>query len=212
VVLVPVKGVYLASAGLGTVILYAGFKGKKWTDVTHGLLSGENPASIGQSNPIVTSPVAYQQGTYGYGGYAVGGGGTVSGRAIAEDALQYQGASYVWAGAPGSGAGHWDCSSFCNAVIGRDLGMAIPMYAAGKYHGQAHGPNTLIWLVWNGCSRVKTAAPGVLAIWQTHMGICVGGNKMISALNGQIGTKVTTIQEAAPGGEILTLKQLKASA
>lgn len=207
----PVKGVYLASAGLGTVILYAGFKGKKWTDVTHGLLSGQNPATMGQSNPIVSSSVAFQQGAYGYGGYAVSSGGTVSGRAIAEDALQYQGTGYVWAGTPGSGEGHWDCSSFCNAVIGRDLGMAIPMYAAGKYHGQAHGPNTLIWLTWSGAKRVSSPGPGILAVWQTHMGICVGGNKMISALNGQLGTKVTTIQEAAPAGEILTFKQLKAS-
>lgn len=208
----PVNGVYLAAAGLGGVILYAGFKGKKWTDVTHGIIGGQNPASIGQSNPIITSPVAYQQGAYGYGGYPVGAGGTVAGSAIAQDALKYQGAGYVWAGTPGSGAGHWDCSSFCNAVIGRDLGMAIPMYGAGKYTGQAHGPNTLIWLAWPGCRKVSTPEAGVLAIWQTHMGICIGGNKMISALNSQLGTKVTTIQEAAPGGEILTLKQLKAAA
>lgn len=207
----PVNGVYLAAAGLGGVILYAGFKGKKWTDVTHGVLSGKNPAGIGTSNPIVTSPVAYQQGSYGYGGYAVGGGGTVAGSAIAEDALKYQGAGYVWAGTPGSGEGHWDCSSFCNAVIGRDLGMAIPMYGAGKYHGQAHGPNTVIWLAWPGCRKVSSPAPGILAIWQTHMGICIGGNKMISALDGRDGTKVTTIQGGAPSGEILVLKQLKAA-
>jgi cell wall-associated NlpC family hydrolase len=207
----PVNGMYLAVAGLGGVILYAGFKGKKWTDVTHGLIGGSNPANIGQSYPIVTSPVAYQQGSYGYGGYAVGAGGTVGGSAIAEDALKYQGAGYVWAGSPGSGAGHWDCSSFCNAVIGRDLGMAIPMYAAGKYIGQAHGPNTLVWLAWSGCRKVSSPEPGVLAIWQTHMGICIGGSKMISALDTRYGTVVTTIQGGAPTGEILTLKQLKAA-
>lgn len=208
----PVKGIYLAGAGIGTVMLYAGIKGKKWTDVTHSLLGGQNPASGKEAYPIVTSPIAYQQGAYGYGGYNAGTGGTVGGEAIAEDALKYQGAGYVWAGAPGSGAGHWDCSSFVNAVVGRDLGMAIPMYAAGKYVGQAHGPNTLIWLAWSGCQKVNSPAPGVLAIWQTHMGICVGGTKMVSALNGQLGTAVTTIQGAAPAGEILTLKQLKAAA
>jgi NlpC/P60 family len=211
----PVKGVYLAASGIGAVILYAGFKGKKWTDVTHALIAGKDPTSVGQSNPIVTSPVAYQQGAYGYGGFTLpGGGGTASGNAIAEDALQYQGSGYVWAGTPGSGRGHWDCSSFANAVIGRDLGMAIPGYAAGKYIGQAHGPNTLLWLAWPGAKKVpgNSAAPGNLAIWQTHMGICIGGGKMISALNAAIGTKVTTIQGGAPAGEILTIKQLVASA
>jgi cell wall-associated NlpC family hydrolase len=208
----PVKGVYLASAGIGAILLYAGFKGKKWTDVTHGLISGQNPSQSQSVYPITTSPVAYQQGSYGYGGYPVGTGGTASGEAIAEDALKYQGASYVWGGAPGSGEGHWDCSSFCNAVIGRDLGMAIPMYAAGKYVGQGHGPNTLIWLAWPGARRVSGPAPGILVIWQTHMGICLGGQKMISALNGQLGTQVTNIHDAAPPGEIAVYKQLKAAA
>lgn len=208
----PVKGVYLASAGIGAIMLYAGFKGKKWTDVTHGLISGQSPSQEQSAYPIVTSPVAFTQGSYGYGGYSVGTGGTASGEAIAQDALKYQGASYVWAGAPGSGAGHWDCSSFVNAVVGRDLGMAIPMYGPGKYLGQAHGPNTIIWLAWPGARRVSTPEPGDLVIWQTHMGICLGGDKMISALNGALGTQVTTITNGAPPGEIKTFKQLKASA
>jgi cell wall-associated NlpC family hydrolase len=206
----PVKGVYLAGAGLGAILLYSGFKGKKWTDVTHGLISGQGiPAKSPYT--ITTSPVAYQQGSYGYGGYSVGTGGTASGEAIAQDALKYQGASYVWAGAPGSGAGHWDCSSFVNAVVGRDMGMAIPMYAAGKYIGQAHGPNTVIWLAWPGARRTSTPEPGTLVIWQTHMGICLGGQKMISALNGRLGTQVTNIHDAAPPGEIRTFKNLVAA-
>ena len=208
----PAKGVYLASAGIGAILLYAGFKGKKWTDVTHSLISGQNPADVQSPYPITTSPIAYQQGAYGYGGYSIGTGGTVSGEAIASDALKYQGASYVWGGAPGSGAGHWDCSSFVNAVVGRDLGMAIPMYAAGKYVGQGHGPNTIIWLAWPGARKVSGPAPGILVIWQTHMGICLGGQKMISALNGQLGTQVTNIHDAAPPGEIAIFKQLKAAA
>jgi cell wall-associated NlpC family hydrolase len=210
---VPVKGVYLAGTGIGAIMLYAGFKGKKWTDVTHSLISGKSPTDTQAAYPITTSPVAFQQGSgsFAYGGYSIGTGGTASGEAIAQDALKYQGASYVWAGAPGSGAGHWDCSSFVNAVVGRDLGMAIPMYGAGKYIGQAHGPNTLIWLAWPGAKRTSTPEPGTLVIWQTHMGICLGGTKMISALNGQLGTQVTTIAAAAPPGEIRTFKNLVAA-
>jgi cell wall-associated NlpC family hydrolase len=209
----PVKGVYLAAAGIGCIMLYAGFKGKRWTDVTHSLLETGKPGS-GQPYAITTSPVAFQQGSYGYGGYQVGTGGTASGEAIAQQALQYQGSKYVWGGIPGTTPGvdnGTDCSGFANMVIGRDLGMAIPMYAAGKFHGQAHGPATGSWLIWNGCQGVSQNAPGVLAVWQTHMGICIGGGKMISALDTQQGVVVTTIQGGAPFGEKLFLRELKAS-
>jgi cell wall-associated NlpC family hydrolase len=211
----PVKGIYLAGAGIGSVMLYAGFKGKKWTDVTHALVSGQNPTTVGKSYGISTAQAAFQA-TAGYGGSFGGiGGGTATGQQIAEDALLYKGAGYVWAGAPGGGhsEGHWDCSSFANAVIGRDLGMAIPMYKAGSYHGQAHGPNTLIWLAWPGAKRVPLAqaSAGDLAIWQTHMGIVIDQLHMISALNSQLGTQVTTIHGGAPPGEIVTIKQLVAA-
>lgn len=208
----PVKGIYLASAGAGAVVLYAGFKGKRWTDVTHGLLAGKNPTSIPETQNITTSTAAFTQGSYGYGGYTVGSG-TVGGEAIAQDALKYQGAGYTWGGVPGSGQ-TWDCSSFCNAVIGRDLGMAIPMYGAGKYHGQSHGPTTMIWLVWPGATRVPKGQQGAgdLAIWQTHMGILTDATHMISALDTRYGTIRTTIHGGAPGGEIVTYKRLKAAA
>lgn len=208
----PIKGIYLAAAGTGAVVLYAGFKGKKWTDVTHAVLEGKDPAKVPSAYDIQTSPEAFTQGSYGYGGYNVSGG-TVGGNAIAEDALKYQGTGYVWGGAPGNGAGHWDCSSFANAVIGRDLGMAIPMYGAGKYHGQSHGPTTVVWLVWPGAKRVASGQQGAgdLAIWQTHMGILTDSAHMISALNSSLGVQRTTIHGGAPGGEIVTYKRLKAA-
>jgi cell wall-associated NlpC family hydrolase len=200
----PVKGIYLAGAGIGSVMLYAGFKGKKWTDVTHGLLSGQSPQDIPQTYGITTSSAAFN--ATGYGAGAAGYGTSASGDAIVQDALKYKGAGYVWAGAPGNGAGNWDCSSFCNAVIGRDLHMAIPMYKAGTYHGQAHGPNTLIWLAWPGAKKVSQPAAGVLAIWTSHMGICINGTQMISALNGTLGTQVTGIQAGGPKFEPLVFK------
>lgn len=211
----PVKGLYLAAGGIGSVMLYAGFKGKKWTDVTHALVGGENPQNVAQSYGIQTEPAAFQPTqAAGYGGSFGGiGGGTATGQQIAEDALLYKGAGYVWAGAPGGGhaEGHWDCSSFCNAVIGRDLHMAIPMYKGGSYNGQAHGPSTLIWLAWPGCRRIPRAeaSAGDLAIWQTHMGIVIDNNHMISAQDAQLGTNVSSI--IGPPGEIVTIKQLVAA-
>lgn len=202
----PVKGIYLGGAGVGAVMLYAGFKGKKWTDVTHGLMSGQSPSGVPQTYGITTAQAAYNATGYGSGAAGYGAAGAGSNGAIVQDALKYKGAGYVWAGAPGNGAGNWDCSSFCNAVIGRDLHMAIPMYKAGSYHGQAHGPNTIAWLAWPGAKRVSGPAPGVLVIWPTHMGICIDGTHMISALNGALGTQVGTIAADGPKFEPVTYK------
>src|ERR1700749_518563 len=116
--------------------------------------------------------------------------------AIVSDALKYQGAGYVFGGAPGpSRAGPWDCSSFCNAVIGRDLDMAIPGYAAGDYHGQAHGPVVSPWAKWDGAVTLGSGqlpTAGDIVVWNGigasgHMGIALGPNQMISALDTEEG-------------------------
>jgi cell wall-associated NlpC family hydrolase len=208
----PVKGGYLLAAGGGAILLWSGFKGKSWSSALRNIISGKNPQNIATSNPITSASAAF---TTQNGGTAVAAhkSATQAGTNIAQDAQQYIGAGYVWGGAPGSGQGHWDCSSFANAVIGRDLGMAIPMYKAGSYHGQSHGPTTLVWLAWTGAFTIKRAdaAPGDLAVWQTHMGIIVdGGENMVSAQDQQLGTRQTTINGGAPVGEKLFVRRLKA--
>jgi cell wall-associated NlpC family hydrolase len=188
-----------ATAG-GALLIYSGIRGYAVSASLRAVLSGHTPAGQAQAAPIVAQ--------YDATAAAAAAGGTDS--AIADDALKYQGAGYVWGGAPGTGSGHWDCSSFANAVIGRDLGRAIPGYAAGAYHGQAHGPTTLQWLLTG--TRVpggaSAAAAGDLCVWQTHMGIATGGGNMISALNPSLGTKVTTIGGGAPRGEVLVVRRL----
>ena len=52
--------------------------------------------------------------------------------------------------------------------------------------------------------------PGDLCVWQTHMGIYVGGGQMISALDPAQGTMVTTIADGSPAAEILFCKRLRA--
>ena len=122
------------------------------------------------------------------------GGGTTSGAAIAQDALKYVGHPYKWGGANPSG---WDCSGFCNWVIGHDLMLSIPGLPRGKqFDGQTHGPDVAQWLAWSGVAHVTgPPQPGDLVCWgpNFHMGIATSGTDLISALNPAQGTKVTPI-------------------
>lgn len=204
----PVKATYLILAGGGAVILYSGVKGKKWTSTLRNVISGQPIAST-TADPILTAAQAYAVATPGV---SANPGGSSSDSAVAQDAESYIGRwTYVWGGAPGNGD-RGDCSSFTNAVIGRDLGLAIPLYKAGAYHGQAHGPNTLIWIAWSGAFRIRRqdAAAGDLAIWQTHMGIFTSNGRVVSALNPALGVKDLPIADAAPFGEVLVCRRLKA--
>jgi len=205
----PIKGGYLIAAGGGAILLWSGIRGKSWSTVLRSVVAGQDPRATLSAYKIASSPAAFSAGAGAGGGLPVSGSGM--GSQIAIDAEQYKGSGYVWGGAPGSGRGNWDCSSFANAVIGRDLGLAIPMYKAGAYHGQSHGPTTVVWLVWTGAQTIprNQAAAGDLAVWQTHMGIFIDSQHMISALNSSLGTQVTTVSGGAPRGEILRVRRLK---
>jgi cell wall-associated NlpC family hydrolase len=70
-----------------------------------------------------------------------------------------------------------------------------------SFDGSSHGPVVAQWLVTPLCQTVAQPQPGDLAMWgpNAHMGICIGGGKMISALNPALGTRVTSIATAHPG-------------
>jgi len=202
----PVRGGYLALAGAGGLLVWSGLKGKSWSQVLRTVLNGRKPETTATTLAITAPDIT--------GGGVPASGANVGplAQSIASDAQQYVGAGYVWGGAPAKGIGNWDCSSFCNWVIGHDMRRAIPLYAPGTYSGNSHGPPTTVWLVWSGCFTIKRqdALPGDLAVWQTHMGIITGNNRMVSALNSTIGTRQTSIDGAAPPGEILAVRRLKA--
>lgn len=131
-----------------------------------------------------------------------------TGAEIASDAMTYVGkASYVWGGAPGTARGHdagTDCSGFVSMVLGRDLGMAIPGYAAGTYDGSQHGPVVSAYASWSGATTLgKNEAPeiGDLVCYlpDTHIGIATSGSDFVSALDPQLGVAVTGINGAASG-------------
>lgn len=179
-------------AAIGVGFVYSALTGKKFLTVIQGTVKGGNPKNI---------PVAQQiTGTTTVGGIPVPTGSASS---LASDALRYQGAGYVWAGAPAKGVGNWDCSSFVNWCAGHDLGLPIPGFPAGSYDGSSHGPPTGLWLLWTGLQGVKggaaAAEAGDLCIWQTHMGIAIGNGQMISALDESQGTQITQIDKTVPG-------------
>jgi cell wall-associated NlpC family hydrolase len=202
----PLKAGYLIAAGAGTVLVWSGLRGKSWSTVLRDVLTGNKPTASLTAYPITSVPGQAGGGTPLPAHKTTGPlGAQIAGNAQSL-AGQYR---YVFGGAPVNGV--VDCSSFTNMAVA-ETGLAIPMYKAGAYHGQTHGPNTVIWLAWSGCFTIKRrdAAPGDLAIWQTHMGIIIdNGQHMISALNPHDGIQVTPIDGIIPR-EVLFIRRLKA--
>ena len=175
----PTNGYALAAIGAGIVFTWSGVKGWSVLPTIGEIISGKSP------NTSETLPLTSGDGSTG--------GVGKTGNAIADDALKYQGHAYVFGGAPGRNGTHaWDCSSFCNWVIGHDTGNAIPGIGSGKYDGSTHGPPTGSWAIWPGARRVSHAdlSPGDVIVWATHMGIYIGNNKMISAESPANGTRI----------------------
>lgn len=197
----PINAAAVAYCVGGSLVLYSGIKGATIADTVGAVLSGnlsvQNTETISVTNDASgnsATPVA-------------------SPNSIVSDAMAYNGDKYVWGGIPGTVKGHnngTDCSGFVNMVVGRDLGLPIPGYGAGKYNGSSHGPVTQVWLLWDGARTIsqKEAQPGDLACFQTHMGIFIDNNHMISSLDTKDGVKVTTIAGGTPGGEKLYVRRL----
>lgn len=200
-----VNGFSLAYTALGAVVLWSGFKGETISDTFRSLLQGQAPA--GGEEPIIGS-MASSAGTA-----AAGTPGTTD-SAIANTALRYTGSRYVWGGIPGTTIGvddGTDCSGFVNLVLGRDLALPIPGYAAGKYNGSTHGPVTGQYLLWNGAENVplSQAQPGDLACWFSHIGIFVdNGQHVVSSLDAQSGVVVTSLEGATPSRETLHVRRV----
>lgn len=202
----PIKGGYLALAGVGGVLMWSGIKGKSWSQVLRTVLNGQKPEQAPDTYGI-HSPSFGPESAVAASGKDVGPLGEILATTAKEQVGKWP---YVFGGVPAQGS--VDCSSLQNEIIGADTGLAIPLYAAGSYYGQSHGPPTTVWLVWSGAFTIKQddALPGDLAIWQTHMGMIVGPGQLVSALNPSLGVQQTTISGAAPPGEVLFVRRLKA--
>lgn len=194
-----VPGLPVAVVAVGGLLVWSGIYNQSLTNALGAILKGQKPAP----GPQVSTQVNVSSS---------GAPGTTS-SAVANDALKYAGNRYVWGGAPGTTVGTdngTDCSGFVNMVLGRDLKQPIPGYAAGTYTGASHGPTTVSYLLWGGAKAIPQSQlqPGDLLVWETHMGIALGGGQMISSLDTRDGVKVTSIQGGSPAGEVLFCRRL----
>ena len=185
-------GLGLGMIGAGGLILYAGVKGKSIPGAVQALVRGQSPA---------TAPAAAQITGATASGTPGAPVGSIS--QIADAALKYDGThNYHFGGPPPPGT--VDCSSFASLVIGHDCGLPIPggSWAQETSNGTTHGPTTISYLTWSGAETIghhsSVAQPGDLAVWQTHMGIVIGPNQMISAQDPAAGTGKSVIDGAIP--------------
>lgn len=143
-----------------------------------------------------------------------------SGAAIADAALRYKGETYVYGGT-GARPGDWDCSSFVTYVLGHDLGLAVPggSWAAVTGRGTQHGPVVTSYATWGGAATIPAgqAAEGDLVLFVGlgtggHMGIVLGPDKMVSALDTSQGTLVSPVNGYGPAGAPIIYRRLKNAA
>ncbi len=113
-----------------------------------------------------------------------GGGGTATGNSIVSFAMGYVGYPYVWATA---GPYSFDCSGFTNWVIknvtGKDIGRGLwtQVPAGTPVSRSALQPGDLVF-------HQNTYKAGL-----SHVGIYIGDNKMVNALNQNAGVVVSDI-------------------
>jgi len=203
----PVIPVVLIGAGFYLAwfaIHYWGSDTKYPTDPVKAVLTGKPlPRPAGQTSAAsVAAAVETQAQATAGGTSAPGGSPTSTGSAIADDALKYVGAGYVWGG-PADVPGQWDCSSFVSYVLGNDLRMALPgggHFGDAGYPPGSHGPTTLNYLLYGTPVNLGEALPGDLVVSTVHMGIVTGGGKMVSAQDPQLGVGVAGYLSGFPGG------------
>lgn len=178
------------------------------------LLSGPYDTQVAADSAAGIQP---PPGGSGGGGSGGGGGGGVSGPrldvmdTIVAAAQGTIGHCYLYGGAPGPDfTGCWDCSSATNSWVGHWAGQAIPGYGAGQYDGTEHGPSTIGWLSSVGSIVFEIARSDVLGgdimCWNTHMGVAIDSDNMISALNPSQGTAQTQIDGLIPGETLNCLR------
>lgn len=142
----------------------------------------------------------------------------VSGDQIAADALKWTGQGYVFGGSA-SRPGLWDCSSFVSWVLGHDLGLGLPggKWGAAGFPPGSHGPVVTSYASWRGAITVQSPARGDLVCFvgtgaEGHIGIVLGPDQMVSALDSSQGTVVTPITGYGPPGAPVVYRRVIAAA
>jgi cell wall-associated NlpC family hydrolase len=191
------KGVAVAYAAVGGILLYSGIKGASIADTVGAVLKGNTTVAD-------TEPIDAQNASGGSSAPTPTTGASASGQQILGDAMKYNGHKYVFGGASNPTDG-WDCSSFASYVLGHDLGMQLPgnqSWATATESGKVHGPVADEFASTPGFKKVgsnpASNQPGDLLVWTGHVGFGTGNGGMFSAYDTQSGTLATTA--SAPYG------------
>lgn len=193
-----IKTIPLVAIAAGSLFIYAGLRGFSILKAAQNVIRGTAP---GAGQKVAPLDVPGGGGEFGGGNFAGG---------IPGNAQKYVGKlRYVFGGPPPKGT--VDCSSFASKVLA-ESGVKNP--GGAPYDPNSHGPNTVSYLAWNGAHTVghnaSDAQPGDLCVWQTHMGIAIGGGRMVSARSAQSNPNVGEDQIAGDiPGELLFVRRLK---
>ena len=181
----------------------------KWpSDPVKAVLTGKGIPDNTKTQPAIPQVSDAQRlanpqlGAYQTGPAVPGDTQAAFGQAIAQHALQYEGAGYVWGG-DASVIGKWDCSSFASKVLGQDMGMTLPgggRWGDPGYPPHDHGPGSTQFMLYGTGVTLDQVQPGDLIVSTEHIGICIGPGQMISAEDPQDGTRIGTFPAGFPAG------------
>lgn len=142
----------------------------------------------------------------------------VSGDQIAAAGERYAGQGYVYGGTA-SRPGLWDCSSFISYVLGHDLKLSLPggKWGAAGFPPNSHGPVVTSYASWRGAMTVGSPARGDLVCFvgegpNGHIGIVLGPDRMVSALDSASGTLVSPITGYGPPGAPIIYRRVLGAA
>lgn len=152
--------------------------GHKWVKVQFGNVIGYMKGKyikVGHGAGSVKASSSYAV----YAGDTSGG----TGAAVARLGLRYVGGRYVWGGSTlGRGV---DCSGFVMALY-RRFGKHLPHSSSAMRH------------VGRSVGGLKHAKPGDIVCYSGHVGIYIGGGKIVHASNPRNGIKISNARYRSP--------------
>ena len=183
---------YLGLMTVGIVLMYTGLRNQTIADFIRSWVKlGALPGKAGTGLSEAESKAATESSRVQEGGGSLGlpAAGTATGRAVAQAALSYVGkVPYKWAGETPAG---WDCSGMVSYILHNQFGIQLP--------DNTHTVTSQFY-VWSGAATVANseAAPGDLACWVSHIGICIDKDHMVNAANPMQGTRIDTLSTLVP--------------
>ena len=182
---------YLGLMIVGTVLVVTGLRNVSIADFLRSVVKLGPLPKPGTGLSEAESKAATESSRVQEGGGVLGlpAAGSATGRAVAEAALSYVGkVPYKWAGETPAG---WDCSGMVSYILHTQFGIELP--------DDTHTVTSQFY-VWSGAATVANseAAPGDLACWVGHIGICIDSGHMVNAALPGTMTRIDPLTAAVP--------------